>query len=326
MNPFMDFGISFITAFQSWGTWLEAPMKFFSFVGGEEFFLIFLPLLYWSIDAALGVRAGFILLVGAGLNQLVKMSLHGSRPYWVTTQIRGLESEVGFGIPSAHAQVSAGGWGMVAAYYRKAWVYVAAVLLVFFIGISRLYLGMHFLGDVVLGWLLGFITLWVVVRFWEPVVLRLKKMSLSGQIVVAFAASLAMLLLGALIVWLSRNVVLPAEWIANAIRDGNEAPNPFSLDDLITGVGTLFGLSVGLAWMRQRGGFNASGSLWKRAARYVLGLIGVLLLYAGLKAVFPSGDTLLAYTFRYLRYTLLGFWVFGAAPWAFRRLNLAEGG
>jgi hypothetical protein len=74
--------------------------------------------------------------------------------------------------------------------------------------------------------------------------------------------------------------------------------------------------------MAPHGGFSAYGPLWKRAARYVVGLIGVLVLYAGLKAIFPSGDTLIAYFFRYIRYTFLGFWVFGAAPWTFARLNL----
>ena len=64
MNPLISFGISFIMAFQSMGTWLEAPMKFFSFLGSENFFLIFLPLIYWSVDAALGVRVWFIFIAG----------------------------------------------------------------------------------------------------------------------------------------------------------------------------------------------------------------------------------------------------------------------
>ena len=66
MNPLISFGISFIVAFQSLGTWLEIPMKLFSFLGSEEFFIIFLPLVYWSVDTALGLRLGFILLFGTG--------------------------------------------------------------------------------------------------------------------------------------------------------------------------------------------------------------------------------------------------------------------
>jgi len=324
MDPLINFGISFIMAFQSMGTWLEAPMKFFSFLGSENFFLIFLPLVYWSIDAALGIRVGFILFAGATFKELFKMALHEPRPYWVSTNARVMDSDPGFGIPSGHAEMGAGLWGIIAAYYRKAWVWVAALLLVFFIGLSRLYLGVHFPRDVLVGWILGFLTLWVFVKFWELVEARVKKMSFWNQIGLAFSVSLAIVLLGALIVFLSRNFVLPAEWIANAIHNSNEAPNPFSLETLTTTAGTLFGLCIGLAWMAPRGGFNASGPFWKRTVRFVVGMIGVLILYAGLKVIFPSGDAFVPYIFRYIRYTIVGFWVSAGAPWTFAKLNLTE--
>jgi len=326
MNPLISFGISVITAFQSMGTWLEAPMKFFSFLGSENFFLIFLPLVYWSINAALGIRIGFILFAGASLNQFFKMPMHGSRPYWVSTDVRAMASETGFGVPSGHAEIGAGLWGMIAAYYRKSWIWISAVLLVIFIGMSRLYLGVHFPQDVLIGWMLGFLALWALVKFWEPVEARVKKMSLWNQIGLAFAVSLAMILLGGLILFFSRNFVLPVEWIANATRDGFEAPNPFSfsMETLITSAATLFGLCIGLSWMTSRGGFNASGPLWKRAARYGVGMIGVAILYVGLKAIFPSGDTFVPYIFRYIRYSVLGFWVSGGAPWIFAKFNLTE--
>lgn len=325
MDPIISFGINFITAFQAMGAWLEVPMKFFTFLGSEYFFVAFLPLVYWSIDAALGIRIGFILLVGTGLNEWVKMALHGPRPYWVSTKVRALASETGFGVPSGHSEISAGLWGMVAAYYRKAWVWVIVVILVLFIGLSRMYLGVHFPQDVLVGWALGFLTLWGFVRLWSPLAARLKKMSFWSQVGLAFVISLAMVLLGIAIVFLSRNFVLPADWIANATSGGAEAPNPFSMDGLITVSGTLFGLCLGLAWLAPRGGFKAAGPLWQRAVRYGVGLIGVLILYAGLKAVFPSGQTVIPYAFRYVRYTLVGFWIIGGAPWAFWRLNLAEG-
>lgn len=324
MDTLISFGISFITAFQSMGAWLKAPMQFFSFLGSENFFLLFLPLVYWCVDAALGLRVGLILLVGTGLNELFKIAMHGPRPFWVSTNVRGMASETSFGVPSGHSQIGAGLWGMVAAYFRKAWVWVVAILLVFFIGLSRLYLGVHFPHDVLVGWTLGFLTLWAFVKFWDPVAARVKAMSFWNQIGLAFAVSLVMVLVGALILFLSRNFVLPAEWIANATRDGNAAPNPFSLDGLITSAGTLFGLCIGLAWIAPRGGFSASGPVWKRALRYVVGLIGVAVFYAGLKVIFPSGDALVPYIFRYIRYIFVGFWVSGGAPWIFAKLNLTE--
>jgi membrane-associated phospholipid phosphatase len=326
MDPFIDFGISFITAFQSIGSWLEAPTKFFSLLGTSDFFLAFLPLIYWSIDAAVGVRVGIILFAGASLNQYFKMSLHGPRPYWVSTSVQALSSETSFGVPSGHAQVASGLWGMIAAYYRKAWGWIAAILLIFFIGLSRLYLGVHFPHDVLTGWILGFLTLWVVLKLWEPIEARVKKLSFWNQVGLAFVVSLAMLLPGVVILFLSQNFVVPPEWIANAAQAGAEAPVPFvfSMETLVTSAGTLFGLCTGLAWLAPRGGFNASGPFQKRALRYIVGVIGILIFYAGLKAVFPSGYTFMPLFFRYIRYILIGFWVSGGAPWIFAKLNLTE--
>jgi len=326
MNPLTNFGIWFITAFQSLGTWLEVPMKFFSFLGSENFFLIFMPLVYWSIDAALGIRLWFISLAGASLNQFFKLAMHAPRPSWVSTNVQAMASETGFGVPSGHAEIGAGLWGMIAAYYRNTWDWIAAVLLVFFIGLSRIYLGVHFPQDVLVGWLLGFLTLWAFVRFWEPVEARVKEMSPWNQIGLAFAVSLAMVLLGAWLIFLLRDFVLPTEWIVNATQNGIEPPNPlsFSIETLITSAATFFGACTGLTWMARRGGFSASGPFRKRGARFVVGLIGVLVLYAGLKAIFPSGDTFVAYVFRYIRYTIMGFWVSGGATWTFAKLNLSE--
>lgn len=322
MNPIISFGISFIITFQSLGAWLEAPMKFFTFLGTEDFFIIALPLVYWSIDAALGLRLGFILLFSTGFNEIVKLPFHGPRPYWVSTNIRPLASETSFGVPSGHSQISPGFWGMLASYVHKVWVWILALLLVVLIGLSRLYLGVHFPHDVLIGWALGFLTLWAFVKFWDSVAARVKAMTFWNQIGLAFAVSLIMILLGALFVFLSRGWTMPADWITNATRDGGPAPNPFSLSGLITASATLFGLCIGLSWVTPRGGFSASGPVAKRALRFIVGLIGVGILYIGLKFIFPDGDALVPYIFRYIRYTLVGFWVTGGAIWVFTKLQL----
>jgi uncharacterized membrane protein len=62
--------------------------------------------------------------------------------------------------------------------------------------------------------------------------------------------------------------------------------------------------------------------LGKRAIRYVIGLIGVLILYLGLGMIFPRGDGLIFYLLRYIRYALIGLWVAGGAPWVFVRFKL----
>ena len=101
-------------------------------------------------------------------------------------------------------------------------------------------------------------------------------------------------------------------------------PDPVDPNSSFTSAGTLFGLAAGAAWIMSMGGYQAAGPIEKRAIRYVIGLIGVLILYMGLGAIFPRGDGFIFYLLRYIRYALLGWWVSGGAPWVFVRFKLAE--
>lgn len=298
-------------------------MQFFSFLGSEDFFLFVLPLVYWCIDADLGLRIGLILLASYNINDLFKMAMHGPRPYWVSTSVQGMASETGFGIPSGHAQNAVGVWGVMATRIGKMWAWIAAGAVMLFIGLSRLYLGVHFPHDVIFGWVLGILLLWAFTAFWNPVAARLQKLTLGRQVAVAFGVSLVMIFLALLVVSLSSGFVVPAEWITNATRDGGEVPNPLTLTSAFFAAGTLFGLAAGFAWDRSRGGFSASGPVVKRVLRYVVGFIGVAVLYFGLKTLFPEGEDLVALIFRYVRYASVGVWISAGAPWVFAKLQLS---
>jgi membrane-associated phospholipid phosphatase len=320
-----DSGIALILAVQNLGAWLEAPMRFFSFLGTENFFLLILPVLYWCVDANLGLRVGVILLFSGAINETFKLALHGPRPYWVSCQVKALAAESSFGVPSGHSQGAVSVWGMIASHVGKTWAWVIAIAMAFLIGFSRLYLGVHFGGDVLSGWLIGALILFAVLRLWDSVGNWLARKSLAQQAALAFACSLVMILLGAFFVRGLRGYSLPAEWIANAARASDVLPDPVSLSRVITSTATLFGLVLGAAWMRQRGGFQTSGPLEKRALRYLVGLVGVAIFWYGLGEIFPRDEALLSYILRFIRYTLVGSWVSGGAPWLFLRFNLAGG-
>lgn len=74
----------------------------------------------------------------------------------------------GRAFPSGHATLAVAGWGAIAALAaaRPSWrakvaPWAGAVLAAALIGVSRLYLGAHWLSDVLAGWVLG--ALWLVV-------------------------------------------------------------------------------------------------------------------------------------------------------------------
>jgi membrane-associated phospholipid phosphatase len=324
----MNAGINWIAALQGMGSWLTMPMEAFSFLGSEDFFMLVLPALYWSVNAALGLRVGVILLVGSSLNDMLKLAFHAPRPYWISTKIQAFASETGFGLPSGHSQSAVGVWGMLASQIKKRWAWAIAILLMLLIGLSRIYLGVHFPTDVLLGWLAGSVILWLVLRLWDQAATWLKKLSLGQQILAVFIFSLLLITL-ALIpsFWLrSDGWQVPAIWLQNASQNlpGGEPPNPTSLSGLFSTTGTLFGLGAGLAWLNRRGGYHTHGSGWQRFLRYVVGVIGVLGIRYGLKAIFPEGETWLGYIFQYIRYGAIGAWVSAGAPLLFFAMRLAQ--
>jgi len=319
----LDFGVRVVVALQSLGGWLTLPMSFFSLLGTEQFFLAILPALYWCVDSGVGLRVGVILLLSTSLNDAAKLAIHGPRPYWYSSQVKAYATETSFGAPSGHAQIATGVWGMLAAILKKAWAWLVAGGIIFLIGLSRVYLGVHFPHDVLLGWIIGGLLLWVVLLAWDPVSIWLRERSLGRQILVAFLASLVLILVE-LIPFLGLKLggwVPPQEWAAYAGQ-------AVSLSGALTSAGAFFGLTAGLAVFKQMGGFNTAGPVWKRILRYVLGMLGLLIIYLGLDLLFglfaPGGEGGVTYLLRYVHYALVGAWISFGAPWVFLRWRLAE--
>lgn len=324
METLLSNGIPFILAFQSLGEWLLMPMKALSFLGTENFYILSMPVLYWSIDSALGLRVGVTMLLSSGINTFFKFLFHAPRPYWINTKVKVFAAESSFGMPSGHAQNAVAVWGSFAAYFRKRWVWVISLLLIAGISLSRLYLAVHFPVDTVLGLLLGFLLLVGILDFWEPVANWAGEKSLSMQILIAFLGSVTLIFLAGVAAWAFKDWQMPLAWKQNAGRVGGEALHPFALGGIISSAATLFGMFAGLAWINTQGGFQASGNPMQRFLRYIVGMIGLVVFYLGLKLIFPAGENFIAYVFRYLRYALVGFWVSGGAPFIFFKSSLAN--
>lgn len=326
MGNLLDLGINRVLLFQSLGAWLALPMQFFSFLGTEEFFLLLMPILYWCVDAALGLRVGLLLILSTSVNDLLKLAFHAPRPYWYSSEVKALSTETSFGLPSNHAQSAVSVWGGLAYSYRGRWGWIVASLVMFFIGLSRIYLGVHFPTDVLAGWVLGGLILWIFLSFEARGAAWIKSLSLACQLFTAFGSSLIFIAL-ALLIKLSLGAwTIPAVWIQNAAAaaPGAGPINPLALSGTFSNAGLIFGLAAGAIWLVRSGGFDAGGLLSKRALRFLVGLIGVLAFWRLLALALPQGEDLVAYIFRYLRYGLVGFWVAGGAPLLFNRLGLSE--
>lgn len=103
---------------------------------------------------------------GALLNTMLKARFHRGRPIWASEF-----SVDGTSFPSGHAMAAFIGWGiiayLVAAHVHHArtrkFIFVTAALLIFIIGMTRVYLDVHFVSDVLAGFSAGGVWLFVCV-------------------------------------------------------------------------------------------------------------------------------------------------------------------
>ena len=66
-----------------------------------------------------------------------------------------------FGLPSGHTSGAVANWGTVFLFFQKTWVRIICILLILLIPLSRMYLGRHFLADILAGYALGFFILFI---------------------------------------------------------------------------------------------------------------------------------------------------------------------
>ena len=305
---------------QTLGDGLQTIMGIITLLGTEIFYILFMPAIYWCVDAWAGLRIGVMLLSSTCFNGFFKIILKGPRPYWLSDKIVPGVHETSFGIPSGHAMNSTAVWGWSALETKDRRALVGATIIVLLISLSRLVLGVHFLSDVLLGLLLGVLLLIAFNKLLKPLGAWLNKQSLRNQILLAFFSSLFIIGLSAMAVALSDGWQMPAEWAANAGE-----VDPLSLDGALTTAGLWFGMLAGFAWLRDRRGIiQSSFGKWQRLLRYVVGIAGVVALYAGLGSLFPKDLGLVSAVLRYFRYFLIGLWIACLSPLLFEKLKIGR--
>jgi membrane-associated phospholipid phosphatase len=319
MNTIYNFGILLIQALQTMSPVLDGVMKFFSFLGTIEFYLLLIPFVYWVVDAKLGFRLLLVLISTDFLALGFKQLLRQPRPYWIGG-VKSLAKETSYGIPSSHASDSLAVWGYLAYSLKKNWLWALGVVVVGMIGLSRLYLGVHFPTDVLAGWLIGLAVIAIFAAGERWAASRLEKLSAMGQIGTGFAISLVIILAGWTINQLISAFPDPQVWAQYSLQARGIA-------QYFTLAGALFGAAAGYVLMRTHACFQARGSVWRRAARFLLGIASLILIYLGLDALFSllaPDQSAIGLILRYLRYGTVTFWAIFGAPWVFLKIRLAE--
>lgn len=213
----------------------------FSWLGYLTFIIFFISLGYWTWNKAIFFRLLLLVAINALVNAYIKDLAQDPRP---PLELR-LDDLVGTssGLPSGHAQMAVVLWLWLAWEVRRAAFWVLCILIALGVMLSRMYLGVHDLEDVLVGAALGGASLFAFERLrrdhwpWDHS---------AGARVLAVAAVTG----AALLVW----------------------PNGATAPDYIPLVaGILIAATWGMQWDRTHLHFVTPPQFWRKLAMCLVG-------------------------------------------------------
>ena len=128
-----------------------------SMIGEESFVIAFVLYIYYNYNK----KSGFILfsstLYSVIAMGILKSIVRAPRPFQVLDSIKGkrVETATGYSFPSGHTTTAASSYTTLALIFRKRAFSIICAIAIALVGISRLYLGVHWPNDVFGGLVLG---------------------------------------------------------------------------------------------------------------------------------------------------------------------------
>ena len=296
MENILNWGIQVIKSIQTITcpplTWLAI---FIHHVFNAGVYVAIIGIVFWGIDTKKGFKLGTALLFSTSLNVAIKNFFAVPRPYLVDSSVATTASETSFSFPSGHSQGAATFWPLFAGLQKnwKKWLKILVGLcLPLIVGLSRMYLGVHYPTDVIVGLALGFLISCGILLFWDNIAFYLNPLRKSMKI------------LTVALVCFCLNAISMTDTSYSAL---------------------LFGFATGYIILTEKGSFSAAtGTTLQKVLRIILGFAIIAAIYYGLKLIFPGKDNNLYQLFRFVRYAAVGFSGSFLAPKLFVALKLAS--
>jgi len=248
-------------------------------MGGEQrFFIAAACFLIWCYDKKAGWRAGFIFLTGTVLNGVLKNIFRVARPIGRENVISmRTHTASGYSFPSGHTQGAALFWFAMMKIYRKKLLYVAGTIIIILVGLSRLYLGVHWPSDVLGGIITGAIWVFIADRLWTG-------LNITGNIK---SAALTVAVMAVICIFF---------------------PDTY----IIRTTGAAAGFISGIHLDRKFLNYTPSPGLLNNTVKMAAGFAVIAILLIATKKILPAGVLS-----RGLCFTFIGFWITFGAPYLF---------
>ena len=277
-----------------WNTFFELITRF----GEETILIVAFCVVFWSISKRIGYVMGVSFFLSSLVVQGMKIIFRIPRP-WVADPnfypVQGVVSEAtGYAFPSGHTQNAAALLGSLGIQIKQNLVKIILFSLVLLVAFSRLYLGVHYLLDVVVSLLLT----GVIVFFAYKVLAKepeSKKKELTLPLIILSCAVMVMML----IAYLYHNDITEVE----QLRDSSRA------------AGAAIGFAIGMYIERVYIQFSVKAkNISYQIIKVLIGIVGVLIFQEGLRFLGSGliGDS--------VRYFLIVIWIIVIYPLIIKKM------
>lgn len=291
----LGYTIGFVEWFQSFqNDFLDFFFNAISFIGEQYIYIAVIGFVYWTCNKKMGEYLGITLAFTSVINNSVKEIVDAPRPFAeYPDRVNNLRpsTSTGNSFPSGHTQNFSTFLFAIAFYLKKKWVFVIAAILVVLMMMSRVYLGVHYLEDVLFAVFLGLLIGYIVYYFYNKYY--------DNQVI------LHRIYLSLVIFFLPFTLILGSE-------------------DLFKGYGILAGVVFAVMFEKKYVNFSLDVQVFKKVLRFIIGMILMLSLQIGLKYLyspFIDEGTYLFDVFTSFRYFLIAFLGLGIYPYTFKKFN-----
>ena len=240
--------IQFVQSFSS--PFLDKFFETVTMLGEETFYILIFCFIYWCYDKSMGKGIILTFLFSNWLNAGLKAAFNMPRPIG-NEGVRSLrvETATGSSFPSGHTQSAATFFYYSTLKIKKIWFTVLAWVLILLVGLSRVYLGVHWPKDVVAGIIIAVLVVHFGRKFFG-------KISLTKMIITLAAMNVLLIF--------------------------------FHTKGFVTSSAVFTGGMIGLFLEEKYVNYEIKKGIGKNIIKFILGLAVVMVIKEGVKMITPD--------------------------------------
>jgi len=280
---------------------LDTVGEFATWFGEQTVFIFITAYLLWCMNKQKGFTIFSTLFVSLFTMNALKAIIRQPRPFMVIEQLEGkrLETATGYSFPSGHSTGAASFYSSLAYLQRRRWLSIICAVLILLVGVSRIYLRVHWPLDVFAGITLGIVVTLLLAELFGKLYQN-KGLLIGFSYIVGIVSTVAGLILAFLI-------------SAHAVDE-------VAFGDMMKLLALGSGGYIGFAIEESRIHYATDGTFGIKLLRFAIGIIVIVLIQAA-KAVLPEHMV-----FSFLRYALTGAWATVLYPYLGRHVKLGKHG